>query len=131
MKMEKDVKKVEDLHKKFTLPVRENPSLIPKNEFEFRYQLIKEEMEEYHFACENQDLPAVADALGDMLYALYGTVVHHGLQDKIQDIFDEIHASNMSKLDDNGNPILREDGKIIKSSNYFKPKISSILEKEK
>ena len=69
----------------------------------------------------------VADALGDMMYILCGTILSHGLQDKIEHVFEEIQKSNMSKLDRNGKPIYREDGKILKSSNYFKPNISKIF----
>ena len=70
----------------------------------------------------------IADALGDMLYILCGTILKHGLQDKIADVFVEIQRSNMSKLDKNGKPIYREDGKVMKSELYFKPDIKSILE---
>ena len=69
------------------------------------------------------------DALGDKLYILCGTILAHGLQDKIVEVFEEIHRSNMSKLDDNGQPIYREDGKIMKSNNYFLPDIATILER--
>ena len=69
----------------------------------------------------------VADALGDMLYILCGTIIEHGLQDKIEDVFNEIQRSNMSKLDEDGQPIFREDGKVLKGPNYFKPNISKIL----
>ena len=62
-----------------------------------------------------------------MLYILCGTIIAHGMQDKIEDIFDEIQKSNMSKLDNNGNPIYREDGKVMKGPNYFKPNFSKIL----
>ena len=68
--------------------------------------------EEYLDACKNGDLVEVADALGDQLYILCGTILKHGLQNKIEEVFDEIQRSNMSKLDINGNPIFREDGKI-------------------
>ena len=71
----------------------------------------------------------IADALGDKMYILFGTIISHGLQYKIEEIFDEIHRSNMSKLDDNGQPIYREDGKIMKSENYFKPNIKIVLDK--
>ena len=67
-------------------------------------------------------------ALGDMLYILCGTILKHGLQDKIADVFQEIQRSNMSKLDKNGKPIYREDGKVMKSNLYFKPDIKRILE---
>ena len=70
----------------------------------------------------------VADALGDMLYILCGTIIEHGLQHKIEDVFNEIQRSNMSKLGEDGEPIYREDGKVLKGPNYFKPDIESILE---
>ena len=89
---------------------------------------MQEENNEYLDACKNGDLNEIADALGDMMYILCGTILSHGLQDKIELIFEEIQKSNMSKLDKNGNPIYREDGKILKSENYFKPNISKILD---
>jgi predicted HAD superfamily Cof-like phosphohydrolase len=63
------------------------------------------------------------------LYILCGTILKHGLQHKIEEVFEEIQKSNMSKLDAAGNPIFREDGKILKGENYFKPNIKTILEK--
>jgi predicted HAD superfamily Cof-like phosphohydrolase len=60
---------------------------------------------------------------------LFGTILKHGLEHKIEEVYDEIHRSNMSKLDENGQPIFREDGKILKSSLYFRPDISKILKK--
>ena len=62
-----------------------------------------------------------------MLYILCGTIISHGLQNKIEEIFQEIQSSNMSKLGDNGKPIYREDGKVLKGPNYFKPDIRKIL----
>jgi predicted HAD superfamily Cof-like phosphohydrolase len=70
----------------------------------------------------------VADALGDQLYIIYGTILKHGLQNKIEEVFKEIHRSNMSKLGADGKPIYREDGKILKGPEYFKPNIKKILE---
>ncbi len=90
---------------------------------------MQEENDEYLEACEKGDLTQIADALGDKLYILCGTILAHGLQDKIVEVFEEIHRSNMSKLDDNGQPIYREDGKIMKSNNYFLPDIATILER--
>jgi predicted HAD superfamily Cof-like phosphohydrolase len=86
-----------------------------------------EENSEYIEAANNGDLVEVADALGDMLYILCGTIIEHGLQDKIEDVFNEIQRSNMSKLGEDGQPIFREDGKVLKGPNYFKPNISKIL----
>jgi predicted HAD superfamily Cof-like phosphohydrolase len=93
-----------------------------------RYKLMREENEEYLEAANNNDLVEVADALGDMLYILCGTIIEHGMQDKIEAVFNEIQRSNMSKLGEDGEPIYREDGKVLKGPNYFKPNISDILE---
>ena len=94
-----------------------------------RFNLMKEENQEYLEAANNNDLVQVADALGDMLYILCGTIIEHGMQYKIEEVFDEIQRSNMSKLGDDGLSIYREDGKVLKSPNYFKPNIASILNK--
>ena len=75
----------------------------------------------------NNDLEEVADALGDMLYILCGTIIEHGLQHKIEEIFDEIQRSNLSKLGADGQPIYREDGKVMKGPGYFRPDIAKIL----
>ena len=86
-----------------------------------------EENDEYLEAAKNNDLVQVADALGDKLYILCGTIISHGLQHKIVEVFEEIHRSNMSKLDADGKPIYREDGKVMKSELYFLPDIERIL----
>ncbi len=90
---------------------------------------MNEENSEYLEAAKNGDIVEVADALGDQLYILCGTILKHGLQHKIVEVFNEIQCSNMSKLDINGKPIYREDGKVLKSSLYFRPNIKAILEK--
>jgi len=92
-----------------------------------RYNLMKEENEEYFEAVQNNDIVEIADALGDMLYILCGTIIEHGLQHKIEAVFAEIQRSNMSKLNIDGKPIYREDGKVLKGPNYFKPDFSQIL----
>jgi predicted HAD superfamily Cof-like phosphohydrolase len=86
-----------------------------------RFNLMDEENKEYLEAANNSDMIEVADALGDMLYILCGTIIEHGMQDLIEDVFEEIQKSNMSKLGVDGNPIYREDGKVLKGPNYFKP----------
>jgi predicted HAD superfamily Cof-like phosphohydrolase len=122
---------VRDFHDAFRLPVRHEPSTdLPVSEIELRFNLMKEENEEYLEAAKNGDIVEIADALGDMLYILCGTINAHGLQSKMAAVFEEIQRSNMSKLDENGNPIYREDGKVLKSKNYFKPDIASILQSE-
>jgi predicted HAD superfamily Cof-like phosphohydrolase len=90
---------------------------------------MKEENEEYLEAAKNNDIVEIADALGDQLYILCGTILRHGLQHKIEEVFNEIQRSNMSKLDEYGKPIYREDGKVLKSSLYFRPDIKKIIEK--
>ena len=115
-------------HQAFGLNVSTNPTVdLPEEIKKLRYNLMKEENEEYLEAIKNDDLVEVADALGDMLYILCGTIISHGLQDKMESIFDEIQRSNLSKLDSNGKPIYREDGKVMKGPHYFKPNIAAIL----
>ena len=92
-----------------------------------RYKLIREENEEYQDAAMRGDLVEVADALGDILYILCGTLLKHGLEHKIDDVFREIQRSNMSKLGADGRPIYREDGKVLKGPDYFKPDIARML----
>jgi len=124
------IKYVEQFHDVFKIGNRYSPTAeLDEKEYMLRYSLIKEENEEYLEACKNGDLVEIADAIGDQLYILFGTVLRHGLQHKIEEVFDEIQRSNMSKLDEKGEPIFREDGKILKSNLYFKPDIKSILER--
>lgn len=123
------IKSVEEFHTTFKIGNAEHIQLIDEKDYTLRYNLIKEENEEYLDACKKGDLVEIADALGDQLYILFGTILKHGLQHKIEEVYDEIHRSNMSKLDEQGEPIFREDGKILKSPLYFKPNIKSIIEK--
>ncbi|MEC9108732.1 MAG: nucleoside triphosphate pyrophosphohydrolase family protein [Bacteroidota bacterium] len=121
---------VQEFHEAFKIGYLTSPKAdlgIEKNSL--RYRLMKEENDEYFDAAKNGDLVEVADALGDMLYILCGTILEHGLQYKIEEVFDEIQRSNMSKLAEDGSPIYREDGKVLKGPNYFKPKIAEILSK--
>ena len=121
---------VKEFHEIFKIGSREKPAAaIETKEYELRHRLLQEENEEYLEACKNGDLVEIADALGDQLYIVFGTILKHGLQDKMDEIFEEIHRSNMSKLDEKGQPIFREDGKIMKGNNYFKPNIKKVLEK--
>lgn len=123
------IKHVETFHDAFKIKNNYAPTAnVTPQVAKLRYDLMKEENEEYYEACKNGDLVEIADALGDMLYILCGTILQHGMQDKIQEVFEEIQRSNMSKLDADGNPIYREDGKVLKSELYFKPNIKEILE---
>jgi predicted HAD superfamily Cof-like phosphohydrolase len=121
---------VEEFHNAFGISNNYEPTAeLTESDILLRYKLMREENEEYLEAAQKGDLVEVADALGDMLYILCGTILKHGLQDKMAEVFQEIQRSNMSKLDANGKPIYREDGKVLKSELYFKPDIRSILEK--
>ncbi len=127
--MKDKIEAVKTFHTSFKIGYRETPKAdLGKAKNALRFDLMKEENEEYIEAAQNNDLVEVADALGDMLYILCGTIIEHGLQHKIEDVFNEIQKSNMSKLGENGEPIYREDGKVLKGPNYFKPNIKSILE---
>ena len=129
--MKDQLKEVNQFHKKFNVGDAPcSPTLIEKKEYLLRYNLTVEENREYLDACLQGNLVEVADALGDKLYILLGTILKHGMQDKIIDVFNEIHASNMSKLDSNGNPIFREDGKILKGENYFKPNLKQFIDEQ-
>lgn len=129
LSLEQTIDYVREFHDAFGLPVRHTPTAeIPEKEMKLRFHLLKEENEEYLEAAEKGDLVEIADALGDLLYILCGTINAHGLQHKIAEVFEEIQRSNMSKLDADGKPIYREDGKVMKSDRYFKPDIRSILE---
>lgn len=128
--MKNKIEAVKAFHTAFKIGHRENPKAdlgIEKNTL--RFNLMKEENEEYLEAANNNDLVEVVDALGDMLYILCGTIIEHGMQYKIEEVFDEIQRSNMSKLGEDGQPIYREDGKVLKGPNYFKPNIAEILDK--
>lgn len=122
------IEMVGDFHTVFDQRDGNKPRLISNNEGKLRYSLLAEENNEYLEAVEAGDLVGIADALGDQLYIIYGTILKHGLQHKIEEVFREIHKSNMSKLGANGRPIYREDGKILKGPSYFRPNIKSIIE---
>ena len=128
--IKKPIKAVTEFHNAFRLSIEHKPKSDISSEItELRYNLMKEENEEYLQAVKSNDLIEIGDALGDMLYILCGTIISHGFQDKIEAIFDEIQRSNMSKLGADGKPIYREDGKVLKGPNYFKPDIEKILKK--
>ncbi|QEE51103.1 hypothetical protein FUA48_16435 [Flavobacterium alkalisoli] len=126
--MKKQLDAVKEFHTAFGLGVSEMPKAsLGEAVNMLRFNLMKEENEEYLDAVQNNDLTEIADALGDMLYILCGTIIEHGLQYKIEEVFDEIQRSNMSKLGEDGKPIYREDGKVMKGPNYFKPNFEEIL----
>ena len=90
-----------------------------------RYELIKEELEELNQAFNDKDIKEVADALTDILYVTYGAGTAFGID--LDKCFDEVHQSNMSKLDSDGKPIYNDIGKVMKGPNYFKPDLNKFL----
>ena len=126
--MKKQIEQVKEFHELFDAPMSHRPMLITEERTNLRFDLMREENDEYWEACANSNLVEVADALGDMLYILCGTIIEHGMQDKITEVFNEIHRSNMSKIED-GVVLRRADGKVLKGKNYFKPNIEQILNK--
>ena len=126
--MKNKLSAVTAFHKAFGLRVNHTPTVvIDEATTRLRFSLMDEENKEYLDAIKNKDLIEVADSLGDMLYILCGTIITHGMQDVIDEVFEEIQRSNMSKLGNDGKPIYREDGKVLKGPNYFKPEIAKIL----
>ena len=127
--MKKQLNHVEKFHDTFGIPNEYTPKATISNDLiDLRFKLMAEENEEYLEAAKNGDLVEVADALGDMMYILCGTILSHGMKHKIEEVFEEIQRSNMSKLGEDGKPIYREDGKVLKGPNYFKPNIAKIIE---
>ncbi len=128
MQLQEVIQAVEKFHTAFKIENNYSPTTeLSSTEIALRHRLMAEENEEYLEAAIEGNIVEVADALGDMLYILCGTILKHGLQHKIEEVFQEIQRSNMSKLDANGQPIYREDGKVMKSDQYFRPDIASIL----
>lgn len=129
MTLKETIEAVETFHNAFGIENNYAPTTeLTEAEILLRYKLMREENEEYLEAAQNGDIVEIADALGDQLYILCGTILKHGLQHKIAEVFQEIQRSNMSKLDADGKPIYREDGKVMKSELYFRPNIKDILE---
>ncbi len=92
---------------------------------DLRIDLISEELEELDLALTNKDIVEVADALTDLLYVVYGAGHAFGID--LDECFTEVHESNMSKLGEDGKPIYREDGKVLKGPNYFPPNLEEIV----
>ena len=111
--------------KTFGQEVKNKPSLSSDKINKLRIDLIKEELDELKEAMENKDLLEVADALTDILYVTYGTGHAFGID--LDKCFDEVQNSNMSKLDENGNAIYNDSGKVMKGPNYFKPDLSKFV----
>ena len=111
--------------KTFGQDVKQSSSFSTDKINELRVSLIKEELEELIEAINKKDLVEVADALTDILYVTYGAGHAFGID--LDECFEEVQNSNMSKLDNNGKPIYNEKGKVMKGPNYFKPDLSKFI----
>ena len=111
--------------KTFGQEVKEKSSFSSDKINELRFNLIKEELEELRIAIDTKNLVEVADALTDILYVTYGA--GHAFGINLDKCFDEVQQSNMSKLDDQGNPIYNDSGKVMKGPKYFKPDLSKFI----
>ena len=117
--------KVKTFMKTFGQEVKEKSSFSSDKINELRFNLIKEELEELRIAIDTKNLVEVADALTDILYVAYGA--GHAFGINLDKCFDEVQQSNMSKLDDQGNPIYNDSGKVMKGPKYFKPNLSKFI----
>jgi predicted HAD superfamily Cof-like phosphohydrolase len=114
-------------HRAFNLPMRQMPSAdIDDALARLRVALLEEEVGEFVAASERSDLLGIADALADIVYVAYGTALTYGID--LDAVLQEVHRSNMSKLDSDGKPLIRDDGKVLKSERYFPPDIESVLQ---
>ena len=116
---------VEDFMEAMGQDVNVVPSWPDEETQRLRVDLIEEELDELHYAMDNKDMVEIADALGDLLYVVYGAGHAFGID--LDECFKEIHASNMSKLGPDGKPIKREDGKVLKPDTFFPPDLKTIL----
>lgn len=128
--MKEQMNQVLEFHKTYGVNVNEKPTLISGDRSALRFIIQLEELEEYADACESENLVEVVDSIIDQLYILFGTAHEHGLSaELLTECFNEVHRSNMSKLDENGKPVYREDGKVIKGENYSAPNLKPIIDK--
>lgn len=124
--MKELLSKVREFHEKFEIPLNDKFCLISPEEFKLRFYLMEEENLEYLQACLDGDKVEIADALGDKLYILLGTILQHGLQDKIVEVFNLIHQNNLNKLHD-GKIVRDENGKVKKPDNFVPVDLTSVI----
>lgn len=134
--MRKQLGNLEEFHEAFNSVMNDSPNLVDRETFELRFKLLKEENEEYLDACFDGDLVEICDALGDQLYIVLGSIITHGLQHVIEEVFERIHQNNMSKLVD-GKPLIngvnvfdntRPIGKILKPENWKPVDLKDLFE---
>jgi len=117
--------KVGDFMEAFGQAVLIAPRLPDSNLAALRLDLINEEVQELTNGLGNKNMLEIADALTDILYVVYGAGHSFGID--LDDCFNEVHRSNMTKLGENGRPVYREDGKVLKGPNYEKPNLKQFI----
>lgn len=135
--MQKQLNDLQHFQRIFNSTYNSSPTLLSEDEYKLRFDLLKEESEEYLEACENNDLVGILDAITDQLYIVLGTAVSHGMQHILEKAFSEVHSSNLSKLDEDGLPIIngengvwdssRPKGKLLKSKLFKEPNLKQFL----
>jgi predicted HAD superfamily Cof-like phosphohydrolase len=123
--MNKMQKQVQEFHEKFQVNIGATPQFPSKERVDLRFKLIEEEFKELRDAYALGDFVLAADALGDILYVVFGTGVEFGVD--LEQVVDEIHRSNLTKLLPNGEPLLAENGKVLKGPNYELPDVRRVL----
>jgi len=118
--MNKQLDLVTEFHRKFDTPISDKPTLIPTDRSAFRHDMIEEEIKEYAEGVQNQDIENIAKELADIIYVTYGTILEHGLQDKFENIFEEVHRSNMSKT--------YHKYKVQKGDNFSKADLKKLVD---
>jgi len=128
--MKEELDMVQQFHETYRAYFNRQPTAsLPPEVVALRVSLIQEELDEYREAAGAGNLVGIADALSDLMYVVLGTYVAHGLQDAAEELFAEVQRSNMSKLDENGQPIFRADGKVLKSKLFSQPDLRAVLAK--
>ncbi len=126
--MKEYLDKVKHFQIAFEQTLNDSPTVLPYYEAELRYNLGKEELEEYWDAWRESDIVETLDSLVDQAYVLFGTINAHGLQDHFIKAFELVHNNNMTKLDENGKVVKNSAGKVIKPSNYVSVDLKQLFE---
>jgi predicted HAD superfamily Cof-like phosphohydrolase len=128
--MEKQIRKVLAFQKAIGAESPIKPTLIPQERAVLRLSLQTEELNEMKEAMSNNDIVEIADAVVDQMYILIGTALEYGFADRLQLMFDEVHRSNMTKFNEDGEPTFNENGKLMKPERYSKPNLKSIMDRD-
>lgn len=116
---------VREFHLTYGLPVAETPGLPLDSDRSLRKSLVSEEYWEYIGGEDKNDLVNIAQELADLIYVIYGTALTYGIN--LDAVLTEVHRANMSKLDEDGKVLRRDDGKVLKSQLYSPPNIEEII----